>query len=193
MKNIDLQTKPLRSQPTRDRILKAATRIFGREGYDHATIRAIAAEADINPAMVMRYYGSKEALFVAATKFDVDHSALASIAKDQYGETIVRRVLQNWEDPQTGPARRAMLLASMTNETARAKFVDEATEQYRELLRAFGATENLQRVAVLIAAQVVGLVVMRYILRSPAMLAQTHEQLIREIGRTIQNYLAQLH
>ena len=79
MKSKVSPAKPLRSQPTRDRILKAAKFIFGRDGYDHATIRAIADEADINPAMVMRYYGNKEALFAAVTDFQVDFSAWKSV------------------------------------------------------------------------------------------------------------------
>ena len=57
MKSNDLPVRVLRSQPTRDRILAAARLIFARDGYERTTIRAVAAEAAINPAMVMRYFG----------------------------------------------------------------------------------------------------------------------------------------
>jgi AcrR family transcriptional regulator len=55
--------KPLRSAATRANILRAAQARFASDGYHKATIRAIAAAADIDPSMVMRYYGNKAALF----------------------------------------------------------------------------------------------------------------------------------
>jgi len=60
-----------KSDRTRAAILAAARERFGTDGYERATIRAIAADAAIDPAMVMRYYGSKEKLFAAAAEFDV--------------------------------------------------------------------------------------------------------------------------
>ena len=184
--------KPLRSQPTRDRILEAARLIFGRDGYDHATIRGIAAEADINPAMVMRYYRNKETLFAAVTDFKMNMSAYADVPKSRLGETLVRRVLENWDSPDTGPGRRAILLTAMSNEAAREKFIGQTQGQYAELLRRFGPSKQLAGVAALIGSQVVGLLVTRYILRVPEIASQSHEYLIREVGKTLQGYMRNL-
>ena len=52
--------KPRRSDATRNAILAAARERFAADGYERATIRAIASQAEIDPAMVMRYFGSKE-------------------------------------------------------------------------------------------------------------------------------------
>jgi AcrR family transcriptional regulator len=60
-----------KSDRTRAAILTAARERFGADGYERATIRAIAADAAIDPAMVMRYYGNKEKLFAAAAEFDL--------------------------------------------------------------------------------------------------------------------------
>jgi AcrR family transcriptional regulator len=192
MKSKVLPAKPLRSQPTRDRILNAAKSIFGRDGYDHATIRAIADEADINPAMVMRYYGNKDALFAAATDFQVDFSVIATEPKSRLGETIVRLALGMWESPETGPSRRAILLTALSNETARAKYISQYQNQSAELLRRFGSSKRVADAAALIGTQVVGLLVLRYILRVPEITSQSHEYLVREVGRTLQNYIRKL-
>src|SRR5262245_18351681 len=60
-----------RSDATRAAILAAARERFAADGYERATIRAIAADANIDPAMVMRYYGSKERLFAAAAELEL--------------------------------------------------------------------------------------------------------------------------
>jgi AcrR family transcriptional regulator len=185
----DLKKQPLRSQPTRDRILQAARLIFGRDGYDHATIRSIASEADINPAMVMRYYGNKEALFAAVTEAKPDLSAFVDVPKSRLGEAMVRVLLEAWESPETAATRRAILLTAMSNEAARAKFMSQIQDSYLELLKRFGTPKEVGNAAALIGTQVVGLVVMRYILRVPAVVSQSHEYLIREVGRAIQGYM----
>jgi AcrR family transcriptional regulator len=185
----DLKKPALRSQPTRDRILEAAKLIFGRDGYDHATIRAIAAEADINPAMVMRYYGNKDALFAAVTNFQPDISALAKVPRSRLGETIVRRMLDTWENPETGPGRRAMLLSALSNETARLKFSSQFMDVYAKMLAPESASKNGDIALALIASQVIGLLVTRYIMPNSWVASLSREQVIHEIGRTLQNYI----
>jgi AcrR family transcriptional regulator len=189
MENKDLEQRPLRSQPTRDRILEAARRIFARDGYDRATIRAIAAEADINPAMVMRYYGSKDGLFTAVTDYLPRWEGLESVPLAELGETLVRRVLDNWENPENGPTQRAILRASLSSDAARAKYAQQAQNQYIALLGVIGKSKQAQVARALIGTQIIGLLVGRYILRVPALTAMPRETLIREVGRTIQNYI----
>jgi AcrR family transcriptional regulator len=192
MKINELEDKPLRSQPTRDRILEAARLIFGRDGYDHATIRGIAAEANINPAMVMRYYRNKETLFAAVTNFKMNMSAYADVPKSRLGEALVRRILENWESRETGASRRAILLTAMSNDAARVKFISQYESQYAELLKRFGPSKQLANVTALIGSQVVGLLVSRYILRVPEIVSQSNEYLIREVGRNLQGYMRNL-
>jgi AcrR family transcriptional regulator len=192
MKINELEDKPLRSQPTRDRILEAARLIFGRDGYDHATIRGIAAEANINPAMVMRYYRNKETLFAAVTNFKMNMSAYADVPKSRLGEALVRRILENWESRETGASRRAILLTAMSNDAARVKFISQYESQYAELLKRFGPSKQLANVTALIGSQVVGLLVSRYILRVPEIVSQSNEYLIREVGRSLQGYMRNL-
>src|ERR1700727_1199131 len=118
----DLPVKPLRSQPTRDRILAAAKKIFERDGLVVATIRASAGEADIIPAMVMRYFGSKELLFAAVTTLKIDRGYLARVPKGKIGEAIIRDGLDRWDDAQWGDNVIAMVRTAMSNPAAREKF-----------------------------------------------------------------------
>ena len=80
---------PRRSDATRAAILAAAREQFAAGGYQAATIRAIAAAAGIDPAMVMRYYGNKEGLFAAAAEFDLR-------LPDLSGAAAQRRSARHW-------------------------------------------------------------------------------------------------
>ena len=61
-------TKPTKSARTRSAILDAAQRLFAEHGYDGTTVRDIAAQASIDPAMVIRYFGNKDELFAQAAE-----------------------------------------------------------------------------------------------------------------------------
>ena len=77
-----------RSDATRAAILVAARERFASDGYERATIRAIAADAGIDPSMVMRYYGNQEKLFAAAAEFDLQLPDAAAIPADQAGAVL---------------------------------------------------------------------------------------------------------
>ncbi|WP_406276214.1 TetR family transcriptional regulator [Nocardia sp. NBC_00881] len=73
------------STETKAVILSSARERFAADGYDRATIRSIAADAAIDPAMVMRYYGTKERLFAASVEFDLELPNLAMIERERIG------------------------------------------------------------------------------------------------------------
>ncbi|MDT5370310.1 MAG: hypothetical protein QOC62_4741, partial [Mycobacterium sp.] len=81
------------SEDTKAAILAAARQRFGTIGFQGATIRAIAADAGTDPAMVMRYYGSKDRLFAAAAEFDLALPSFAAGDKTQIGCALVRHFL----------------------------------------------------------------------------------------------------
>src|SRR5689334_9912912 len=77
------------SVETKAVILAAARQRFAESGYERATIRAIAADANIDPSMVMRYFGNKDQLFAAAADFDLQIPDLSDIDRDQHGARLV--------------------------------------------------------------------------------------------------------
>src|SRR5437879_5436549 len=89
---------------TRERILGAARTHFGREGYDKATLREIAAGAGVDPALIPHYFGSKEGVFLAAVEFPVDPSVfiprLLEPGVEGLGERLVPSVLLSLCDPR---------------------------------------------------------------------------------------------
>src|SRR5438477_10923349 len=104
-----------RSETTKAAILAAARQHFAASGYERATIRIIAADAGIDPAMVMRYFGNKEKLFAAAAEFDLRLPDLTAIPRSELGSTLVRHVMDRWENDET---LMALLRAAVTNEVA---------------------------------------------------------------------------
>lgn len=96
-------------------ILAAARERFGSDGYERATIRAIAADAAIDPAMVMRYFGNKEKLFAAAADVDLRLPDLESVPRSRLGAVLSAHFLDRWEDDE---AMMILLRTGVTNEEA---------------------------------------------------------------------------
>jgi AcrR family transcriptional regulator len=182
--------KPLRSQATRDRILNEARRLFAELGYERTTIRAIAAAADINVSMVVRYFGSKEDLFAKAASLDLHVPDLASVPPDKRGEAIVTRFLDRWEGPEAGDELPALVRAAATHEAARQRVVDLIMQQAGPEIRSTLSEEQFERRLGLVITQMSGLAFSRYVLKVPLVIALEREDIIRSLGATVQRYLS---
>lgn len=183
-------TEPIRvrrSDATRAAILDAARERFAADGYERATIRAIAADARIDPAMVMRYYGSKERLFAAAAEFDLRLPDLAAIPRRRLGATVIGVFLDRWEHDET---LTALLRAAVTNPAAadrmRAIF---ATQLGPAVARLGMPPAEARHRAGLVATQMLGLGLCRYALRLPPVVALSRAEAVAWLGPTVQRYL----
>ncbi|MEU4402116.1 TetR family transcriptional regulator [Micromonospora orduensis] len=180
-------TRPRRSDATRAAILRAARERFAADGYERATIRAIAADARIDPSMVMRYYGSKEGLFAAAAEFDLRLPDLTAVPPAQLGETLIRHFLARWEGDET---LVALLRAASTNPGAAERMRGIFTDQLATAVATFGTGAGTTgRRAGLVASQILGLAFTRYIVRLPPVVDAEPEELVSWIGPTLQRYL----
>ncbi|GAB3186182.1 TetR family transcriptional regulator [Micromonospora palomenae] len=179
---------------TRQAILAAARTTFAERGFDAASIRVIAAAAGVDPALVHHYFGSKEELFRATVEIPLDPAALLPVVlaggADGVGERLVRTFLGVWDSP-AGKAAMALLRSAVNNDwTAR-------------LLREFLVTQVLRRVldhldvppaelplrGSLVATQMIGLAMMRYVIRLEPVASAAPETLVAAIGPTVQRYL----
>ncbi|SCG63607.1 TetR/AcrR family transcriptional regulator [Micromonospora inositola] len=179
---------------TREAILGAARAAFAERGFDGASIRAIAAAAQVDPALVHHYFGSKDQLFLAAMNAPVDPRELLPKVlagdRDGIGERLVRMFLGVWDSP-AGTAGVALLRSAVSNEwTAR-------------LLREFLVTQVLRRVldqldvdpaelplrGSLVASQLIGLAMMRHVVRLEPVASAAPETLVAAVGPTVQRYL----
>ena len=180
---------PRRSDATRAAILDAARRRFAADGFQKATIRAIAADAGIDPSMVMRYYGNKDGLFAAAVDVDLGLADIADIEPDRLGETLMRHALSVWEQPPASEILLTLMRSSITDDRAIAKFQEIFARQVMPAVLSVGDPDDAPRRAGLLATQVLGVALTRYILKLPPVVALTRDQLVAEIGPTIQRYL----
>lgn len=176
-----------RSDRTRAAILAAARERFARHGYEGTTIRAIAAEAEIDPAMVMRYFGSKEKLFAEAAEFDLRLPDLAAMPRDRIGHALAEHLLDVWESDDR---LLALLRAAGTNDVAAKRMRGIFAAQLIPTIVALGldsATAGTR--ASLIASQALGLTLTRYILRLPPMVAMPRAEIIGWLGPVFQRYI----
>jgi AcrR family transcriptional regulator len=108
------------AQTTSADILAAARRLFAARGYRNTTVRAIAAEAGVTPAMINHFFGSKRQVFVAAIRMPLDPAdvltQLLDGPKAQFPERFVGTFVRAWSDPATGPALQSMVRSVISDE-----------------------------------------------------------------------------
>ncbi|WP_197087510.1 TetR family transcriptional regulator [Micromonospora sp. HK10] len=183
----DTAPRARRSDATRAAILRAARERFAADGYERATIRAIAADARIDPSMVMRYYGSKEGLFAAAAEFDLRLPDLGTVPPDRLGETLARHFVRRWEGDET---LAALLRAASTNPAAAERMRGVFAEQLAAEVARFGTDPaTTARRAGLVASQVLGLAFTRYIVGLPPVVEMAGDELVAWVAPTLQRYL----
>ena len=178
-----------RSDETRARILKAARKHFAAEGYERTTIRAVAAKADIDPSMVMRYFGSKEGLFAAAASFDLRLPDLGALPRQKLGAALVRHFLARWEGDLSDDALRVLLRAAASHDRAAERMRDIFRSQLVPALAVVVPRKEIVARAGLVATQMLGLAFCRYVLQIPGVTDLGHDVIEARIGPTIQRYL----
>jgi AcrR family transcriptional regulator len=180
-------TSTHRSAATRDAILTAARERFATDGYERATIRAIARDANIDPSMVMRYYGNKEGLFAAAVSIDLKLPDLAALPKDDVGTVLVTHFLSMWEENEV---LTALLRVGVTNQAGAERMQGIFRDQLLPVSRqACPDPEQIPLRAALVATQLLGLALTRYVLRLPPAVALHHQEIVAWLAPTLQRYL----
>jgi len=179
---------PRRSDATKAAILAAAREHFAASGYQAATIRAIAAAAGIDPAMVMRYFGNKEGLFAAAAEFDLRLPDLSALPRTAVGPALVEHFIHRWEDDET---LMALLRTAVTNEAAAARMQALFATQMAPLIARLCGEPRAAAAARagLIATQILGLALCRYVLKLPPVVGLKRAEIVRRVGGTVQSYL----
>ncbi|TDC19394.1 TetR/AcrR family transcriptional regulator [Streptomyces sp. 8K308] len=178
-----------RSAAARLAILEAARARFAADGYEKATIRAIAAEAGVDPAMVMRYYGSKAGLFSATVRAGEEPADLSRVPRQEMGGHVARLLLDPWERGTNG-AEAAVLRAAPTHaEAARSVQATVAGRLVPALRGAFPDDPDLETRAGLVLTQSLGAALLRYVLRVEPVASMDYETLVAFVGAAIQHHL----
>jgi AcrR family transcriptional regulator len=174
------------SQETKAAILAAARERFGAAGFQAATIRGIAADAGIDPSMVMRYFGSKDKLFAAAAEFDLQFPDFTASDRTEVGRSLVGHFLDRWEGDE---ALVILLRSSATNAEAAQRMQQIFSTQLEPVVAGLVPAAEARRRSGLIATQILGVAWCRYVLRLPPVVKMTRAEIIDWVGPTIQRYL----
>ena len=178
----------------RDRILAAAREEFAERGYEKTSVRGIAKAADVDPALVHHYFGTKEQVFEASIEVAAGPllNAPGSIAEgplDGVGERLARFFFGVWENPATRKALLAIVRSAMNNEAAAGVFRRLISAQ---LLRRIAVQLDLPDAelrAELAAAQLVGIAMLRYVIKVEPLASANPDQIIARVAPTIQAHL----
>lgn len=154
-------------------ILSAARRRFGANGYDRTTLRAVAADVGVDPALVIRYFGSKQDLFAAAVDFTIDLPDLSDVDPGDVAAILLPRFFAVWEEDETFVA---LLRAATTSDIAAATLGEVFAIQVAPKLLTAIPDHPLQRIG-LMGAFVIGLATTRYVLANPPIAKLSREEL----------------
>lgn len=177
---------------TRSEVLAAARTSFAGKGFRGTTIRAVAASAGVDPALVHHYFGSKDDLFVAALQIPVDpREVLAPVVAagpDGAGERLLRAFLGVWDDPEVQPALLALVRSVMTDDTGGLVREGVIPVVIGPLLASLVPDRPDVRVP-LVASQMTGLILTRYVLALPPMAQMPADDVVARVGPVVQHYL----
>ncbi|MFG6202464.1 TetR family transcriptional regulator [Nonomuraea sp. JJY05] len=178
------------SADTRGEILTAARKVFAEKGFDKATVRGIAREAKVDPALVHHYFETKEGMFAAAMRLPFSPENIVRVLvegpREEVGERLVRMLLQVTASPETREPMLALIRSAMTNEQAvtmvREFFTNALLFQVAERMK----VPHLRIEAAF--AQMFGMVMARYVIRLEPMASAGHDELVELLAPTIQRY-----
>ncbi len=185
--------RPAGSSDTRDRILASARELFARNGIRNTSIRAVAAAAGVDSALVHHYFGTKEKLFAAAVHIPIDPmdviGPLREVPVEELGYTLPSMLLPLW-DSEIGAAFIA---------TLRSILAGSEVNLFRSFIQDVIAVEVGTRVddppgsgvirIQFVASQLVGVVMARYILQLEPFASLPADQIARTIAPNLQRYL----
>jgi AcrR family transcriptional regulator len=177
---------------TRADILEAARQLFAEVGFERATIRAIASRAGVDPALVHRRFGNKAQLLDAALRLPFNQAEVASeldASAGDEGRALLSMALQRWEDPASALQAKSILRVSMSNERAAAAVRDLFTREVLAMLAGRVPREDAELRAALVASQMVGLAIARFVIPVKAIAEADRDRLVDAVAPTIQRYL----
>jgi AcrR family transcriptional regulator len=177
-----------RSEATRRAILGAARAMFAARGYEGTTIRAVAARADVDASMVMRYFQSKAGLFAAAVTLDLEVPDLRSVPPSGRGELLVRHFISRWEDPPRDDEMIALLRTAATSETVAGQIQNVFGQLVTKPIADLGDEQAAER-GTFIAAQLLGVALCRYILHLEPLASLPSEEVVAAVAPSVQRYL----
>jgi AcrR family transcriptional regulator len=182
---------------TRGEIVEAAKRVFAAKGYDGASLRAVAREAEVDPALVHHYFDGKASLFVAAMALPFDPRTVPmhehpDVADSSVGTVVITGFLTMWDHAEGTGSSFASCVAGMAASTNVADAMREfvADRIWEKTPVNEGESDDMtRRRRALVSSQLMGLAFIRYILRVPPISTTTPAEIARWAGPTLDRYM----
>lgn len=178
------------SADTRGEILAAARKVFAEKGFDKATVRGIAREAQVDPALVHHYFATKEGMFAAAMQLPITPEVILPVLLDgpreELGRRLVTLMLTVTGDPATREPMIALIRSAMTHEQARVMFREFISNALLYRVADELGVPHLRIEAAF--AQMFGVMVARHVLCLEPMASAGQDELVELLAPTIQRY-----
>jgi Tetracyclin repressor-like, C-terminal domain/Bacterial regulatory proteins, tetR family len=173
---------------TRQAILEAARTLFAHDSYECVTIRDIASKAGVDPALVIRYFGSKEDLFLAT----LDKGNCSNLPGGEImglGHRLIHHFISHWSKQDASDPLLIMIRSASSNDSSdilRQALNEQVLQPFAEQI---GGPDGHLR-AELALSQLIGVNIMRSLLHTEALSAIPDEQLIQIVGSVCQHYIS---
>ena len=178
---------------TRDAILAVARRRFALRGYDATSVRDIATAANVDPALVIHYFGTKEGLFAAATGLPDGLAGLlenlATLPLHDFARALVRAYLQLIDSDGSRNAILALVRSAVSNEKAAATLREFLTTQLLPVIGRLTQHPDAPLRASLVAAQLIGIATQRHVIRLEPLAKASPEEIVTLAAPAIEQYL----
>ncbi|MEU8629902.1 TetR family transcriptional regulator [Streptomyces sp. NPDC048669] len=192
--------RPSRTEATagpdaRTRILEAARTEFAERGYDKTSVRGIAKAAGVDAALVHHYFGTKDEVFAAAIEVSFEPALeIADVlggGTQDLGERLARYFIGVWENPVSRAPLLAVMRSAMTHEAAAKVLRDFVLRRLLGRIAEQVEVPDATFRAELAASHMVGIAVLRYVIRAEPLASADPEKIIAMVAPTLQRYLAQ--
>jgi AcrR family transcriptional regulator len=178
---------------TRDQILAVARRRFATRGYDATSLRGIATDAKVDPALLIHYFGTKEGLFTAATGRPAGLSEVFAGQQGQtlrdFSESLARSYLRFVDSDQSRNAILALVRSAVSNENAAAMLREFLAAELLPVIASRTGHENAPLRAGLVAAQLMGVAMLRHVVRLDPVARATPDEIVALVAPVIEHYL----
>ncbi|MGA2209845.1 MAG: TetR family transcriptional regulator [Acidimicrobiales bacterium] len=181
------------TQETRDAILQAARRAFGARGYEATSLRSIARDVGVDPALVVHYFSTKEGLFLAVFETVVRPSemfeGLSSLSASEAARLIVERYLETLAHEATRDLVLGLVRSAVSNESAARMLQEFLRLALVGSISASIAHPDAELRALLVTAQLIGIAMLRFVIKDNVVVAASNAELVALVAPTIENYL----
>ncbi len=182
------------SDHSREAIVVAARKLFAEHGFDGTSLRQVAREASVDPAMVHHFFKGKDELFASSVELPADPeevlAGVETLEPEARAEALVRAVVRLWEGPaQPGLVAFVRGTIGSKAKTALLRETVSRTILSRVMVGVQGPAEEVRLRGNLVATQVVGLMLLRYVIRLEPLASADQEEVVSMVAPTIQRYL----